>query len=328
MIMKLGLKDRKILHQLDLNSRESASKIGRIVGLNKNTVNYRMNLFEKNKLINHYYTVIDSFKLGYEVLRFYINFQYTTPSVEQEIIDYFKKCQFIWALYTINGWFDLDLIFWVRDRQEFYEFWKATLHRYGDYFQNQTLSFFISLTAHRNSYLMDDPEVSRAETSFTYIGDQKTITKLDTTDFAILKVIAPNARISISNLAETLNHPRSLIVSRLKKLTNLEIIKGYRVNIDLSQIGYKYYKIDIFLRNFSKRNEIISYAKQNPQLMGIVETVGFSHIEFEYHLRSEEELHDIVNDISNKFPESIRSYKYLSVKQIHKLLYLPENIRE
>ncbi|MDG6218942.1 MAG: AsnC family transcriptional regulator [Candidatus Thermoplasmatota archaeon] len=326
--MKLGLKDRKILHQLDLNSRESTSKIGRTIGLNKNTVNYRMSLFEKNKLIKNYYSVIDSFKLGYEVLRFYITFQYSTPTIEKEIIEYFKRCKFIWALYTINGWFDLDLIFWIRNRQDFYEFWKATLYRYGDYFQDQKLSFFIGFSSYRNSYLLDDNNVKPLETSFTYIGDQKIRSKLDAIDYDILRIIAPNARISISDIANKLDVTRSLIVSRFNKLTKLDIIKGYRINIDLGQLGYRYYKIDIFLRNYSKRNQIIAYAKQNLHLMGIVETVGFSHIEFEYHLKNEEELIRIVNDISDNFPNSIRSYKYLSVKHIHKLLYLPENIKE
>ena len=324
--MNLSLKDRKILYQLDLNSRQSASKIGRNIGLNKNTVNYRINLFENNNLIKNYYTVIDSFKLGYEVLRFYINFQYTTPSIEEEIIKYFKQCKFIWALYTINGWFDLDIIFWIKNRRKFYEFWKSTLYRYGDYFQNQKLSFFIAFSSFRNQYLLDVSDKKRVENTFTYIGDQKLKIKLEDTDYRILSLISSNARIPISEMAIHLDMPRSLIVSRVRKLSNLEIIKGYRVNIDLAQLGYKYFKIDIFLKNFSKRNAIIEYVKKNPHLMGIVETVGFSHIEFEFHLTNEEELHTVITDIINKFPDSIRSYKYLSVKDIHKLLYFPEDI--
>jgi len=323
--MNLSLKDRKLLHQLDMNSRQSASKIGREIGLNKNTVNYRMKLLEKEKIIKNYYTVIDSFKLGYEVLRFYINYQYTTPKIEEDIIYFFKSCKFIWALYTINGWFDLDLIFWIRDRREFYAFWKSAMNKFGDYFQNQTLSFFIGFSSHRNSYLLPYQETNRIETVFTYIGDQKTRTRLDPIDHKILQIIAPNARIKLSNIAEKLSLPRSLIVSRIRKLTQLGIIKGYRVNINLSKIGYRFYKVDIFLKNFSQRNNIIMYAKQNPHLMGLVETVGFSHLEFEYHVQNEETLHHIIKDIVHHFSDSIRAYKYISVKEIHKLLYVPEN---
>ena len=38
---------------------------------------------------NDHYTEIDNFKLGYNVLRIYINFQYITYEIKQEIIQYF-----------------------------------------------------------------------------------------------------------------------------------------------------------------------------------------------------------------------------------------------
>ena len=323
--MLIKKKDRRILHQLDLNSRQSAASIGKKVGLHKASVNYRLQYLEKNGIIKKYYTVIDSFKLGYEVLRFYINFQYTTPAIENEIINYFKKSKFVWALYTINGWFDLDIIFWIKNRHEFYNFWKTVLNQFGDYFQEQKLSFLIGFSSHRNSYLDDKSSVNRTETNFTYIGDECIPKNIDMLDLNILKIITTNARISTTEISNQLNENRSRIISRLKKLTTLGVIKGYRVNIDLSKIGYKYFKIDIFLKDFIKRNDIIKFVKQNPHLMGIIETVGFSHIELEFHLKDESEINHILTDIANKFPDAIRSYKFLSVKKIHKLSYFPEN---
>ena len=109
------MKDRKILHQLDINARQSTSQISKKIGLHKNSTNYRIKTLENKHVINGYYTVIDSFKLGYEVLKFYLNFQYTTPSIENEIIDYFKDSNYVWALYTVDGWFDLDVIFWIKN---------------------------------------------------------------------------------------------------------------------------------------------------------------------------------------------------------------------
>jgi hypothetical protein len=59
--------------------------------------------------------------------------------------------------------------------------------------------------------------------------------------------------------------------------------------------------------------------------MGIIDTVGFTHIELEFHLKDESGINKIMNDISIKFPNAIRTYKFLSVSQIHKLSYIPEN---
>ncbi|MFO7677029.1 MAG: AsnC family protein, partial [Thermoplasmatota archaeon] len=41
--MKLDLKDRKILYELDLDCRQSNSQIGKKVGLGRDVVSYRIN---------------------------------------------------------------------------------------------------------------------------------------------------------------------------------------------------------------------------------------------------------------------------------------------
>ena len=323
--MILKNKDLQLLHQLDLNSRQSESTMSKKIGIHKASVNYRLKVLEKKKVIIKYYTVIDSFKLGYEVLRFYINFQYTTPDIEKEIITYFKNSKYVWALYSIDGWFDLDIIFWIKNRHEFYDFWKIALNRFGDYFGEQKLSFLIAFSSFRNRYLIEKTLKNSLETTFTYIGEEYIPKNIDKLDKSILKIITTNARISKTDLSKKLHVPRSQINYRIKKLTNLGIIKGYRVNIDLSKIGYRFFKLDIFLKDFSKRNDIINYVKSNPHLMGIIETVGFSHIELEFHLKNESEINYIINDIILKFPNAIRSYKYLSIKKAYKLSYFPEN---
>ena len=50
-MIKIDLKDRKILNQLDINSRQSLSQIGKKVGLPKNVVAYRIKRLEEKKII-------------------------------------------------------------------------------------------------------------------------------------------------------------------------------------------------------------------------------------------------------------------------------------
>ena len=85
--MKLDLKDRKILYQLDLDSRQSFAQIGRKVGLARNSVSYRINRMEEEGIIQGYYTVIDCFKLGYSSLRFYLTYQYASPQIKKQILE-------------------------------------------------------------------------------------------------------------------------------------------------------------------------------------------------------------------------------------------------
>ena len=84
---KIGLKDRKILYHLDIDSRQSFSSIGKKVGLHKDVVLYRINKLQENRIIKNYYTVVDTSPLGYIHPRFYITYQYVTPKIKEEIID-------------------------------------------------------------------------------------------------------------------------------------------------------------------------------------------------------------------------------------------------
>ena len=58
-MIKVDMKDRKILYQLDLNSRQPFSQIGKKVGLPKNVVLNRINRLKEIGIIKNFYTVID-----------------------------------------------------------------------------------------------------------------------------------------------------------------------------------------------------------------------------------------------------------------------------
>ena len=72
---KIDAKDRKILYQLDINSRRSFSQIGKKVGLHKDVVAYRVNKLQEKGIIKGFYTETDDYKLGYIRYRFYFTYQ-------------------------------------------------------------------------------------------------------------------------------------------------------------------------------------------------------------------------------------------------------------
>ena len=55
---KLDLKDRKILYELDLDSRQLFRAIGKKVGLSKDVVNSRVKKMHGRGIIKGYYAVV------------------------------------------------------------------------------------------------------------------------------------------------------------------------------------------------------------------------------------------------------------------------------
>src|SRR3989344_8332372 len=90
-MIKLDLKDKKILYQLDLDCRQTNTEIGRKVGLSKQVVGFRIQrLLEKN-LILKFYAVIDISKMGFSVHKNFLRFQNMDKEKERVFIEYAKS---------------------------------------------------------------------------------------------------------------------------------------------------------------------------------------------------------------------------------------------
>jgi Lrp/AsnC family transcriptional regulator for asnA, asnC and gidA len=321
-MVKIDSKDREILYQLDLDSRQSFARIGSKVGLSKTVVAYRINKLIDNEIIKTFYTVVDAFKLGYISFRIYLVYQYMTQEKEKEIIEYFTRQKLTWWTISAEGRFDLALIMWVKDINDFYSFWEETLKRFRDYFLEQQFSVYIQLYSYRHSYLLDDVKKSD-RTKFEITGGGAQV-KIDELDFRLLRIIAPNARIPVKEIAQRLNTTVAIVNYRIKKLLREGVIQGFRCDIDLAKLGYQFFKTDIDLRDYRQRSKIINYAKSNPHLVRIDKSVGISDLELEYHVLSLEQFHEIMKDLVNKFPEVIKKYRYVYASKLHKMNYMPE----
>lgn len=268
------MKDKRILYELDIDSRQSLSQIGKKVGLPKNVVAYRINKLKQYGIIKTFYTVVDAYKLGYIAFRMYLTYQYMTPEIEKELIEYFTNDKLNWWTISAEGRFDLAVIFWVKDVNIFYRFWENTLRKFRDYIQDIKFSVYVQIYSYRHSYLLD--YVTRSEhTKFELTGGGK-MADIDELDFKILRIIAPQARMPLTELANQLSSTVTKINYRIKKLQKLGVIQGFRTDIDFSKLGYQFFKADIYLKDYSKRQEIIRSVRTNPAVIRIDQSVGVS----------------------------------------------------
>jgi DNA-binding Lrp family transcriptional regulator len=321
-MVKIDEKDRRILYELDLNSRQPISQISKKLEIHENSVKYRIKKLEKVGVIYNYYAVIDSFKLGYLPIKFYLKFEFTTPNIEEEIINYFKQNKQTWWVASLEGRFDLAVHMLVKNFKLFSDFWDLTLEKFNDYIGEALFAQYFYLNSFEYSYLYDKNIIKKRK-KFTSINDGGII-NIDKINYQILELIAPNARINLSKIAERLSLTPEAIIYRLKKLEKLNIIQGYRTNINLQKIGYKNFKVDIFLGDYKQRLKIIDYIKNNNNLVFICKSAGVSNLELGFHLLNINHLFEIINELKIKFPKAIKNYYYLLVSKQHKWEFLPK----
>jgi DNA-binding Lrp family transcriptional regulator len=318
---KLDMKDRKILSTLDLDSRQSFLKIGKKVGLSKNVVLYRIKRLENEGIITNYYTSIDFHKLGYINLAFYVNYQYCTPTVEKEIIDYFVQNPHSWWIANVQGKYDLAAYFLVKNLPEFFSFWQNTLNKYKFYFQDTIIAFFPRIHQYHTAFLLDELKKTNRD-----IFESKTaasLVELDDKDLQILHHMALNARISLNELAEILGSSTTMVAHRIKKLIKEGVIQGFRVQIDFSKLGYQLFNVHYSLRNYEKSQAIIDYMKTNKHLISIDEVIDHYDIGANYYLHTFHEMHEIIKDVYNKFPNDLKNHMTFTFPKIFKSNYFP-----
>lgn len=323
-MVKIDLKDRKILYHLDLDARQSLTQIGKKVGLKKDVVSYRIKRMQDEGIIKNFWTAINTFKLGYHVYRIYINYQYIVrPDVKNEIIQHFVNYKNSWAVLSVQGPVDLDAVLWVKDVYEFYQFWDKTLEKYEDYFEKYSVSFYIQTVDYKKSYLLlDEYEESDREMYKITCGGKPV--EIDKVDYQLLNGLAVNARTPLIELAEKLGCSSQTVNYRIKSLTKKGVIKAFRVNIDYSKLGLQNFAVDIYLKEYKQRKAIINYVKSNLHMFCMNVTVGWADLGFEFAIENLDKLIKIMEDIDSKFPGAIRKHDFWLSKKVHRERWLPE----
>jgi DNA-binding Lrp family transcriptional regulator len=311
----IDLKDRKILYELDLNSRQSFRSIGRKVGLSKDRVISRVNKLQENGIISKFYTRCDISRLGLIAMRVYLKFQYVTPDKKIEIINHFMNCKYSTVIGTIEGNYDLLVVFIFTEFDDIYHYWIDTLKKYGDFFSDRVISIFADETDYPKSFLID--EIKDRIKLKTTLGISKKV-HIDKIDKQIIELLGKDSRISTLEIAKTLKTTTNVINYRIKKMKKLGVILGFKLLINLNELGYKWYKADFFLRDYNTGIKIIKYLENNPNLICIDRTIGYADLELEFYLRSTDELMKIFENVSRKFPDTIKHYSYFRLVKAYK----------
>ena len=320
---KLDLKDRKILYELDLNCRQSNSQIGKKVGLKRDVVAYRIKKLQEEGVIKNFYTEIDTFRLGYNVFRIYINFQYVTSEIKEEIIQYFVDYKNSWVVVTVKAEVDLDVVIWVKDIFEFYQFWEKTLDKYEDYFAKYDISIYIQAFVYKKSYLLNLESDEKDREMFKIHCGADPV-KVDETDYLLLNELALNSRAPLIELAEKLNCSSQSINYRIKNLVKSGIIKAFRVNVALSKLGLQNFKTDIYLKEHKLKKPIINYLKDKPYLQFMNLAIGWADLEPEFVVKNFDELVKILDEINAKFSGAIKKQSFFIAEKLYKLRCMPE----
>jgi len=314
-MIKLDLKDFKILSLLDQNARMPLNLIAKRTRLNKDVVRYRIQKLNDEKIILSYYTIIDTHKLGYFTIRIYFDCVGLSEEKEHKLLDYLDKEFKAGQVFKIDGEYQIGILTWESSIYELEKKIKELKKNFGDYLNNYEISIFTKYLQFFRKYLLEPKNIAISL-------EESKPEKIDEIDFKILREISKNARITSIELGEKLNIPQRTAIYRIKNLEKKKIILGYRININLSALKRENYFLEIYVSSKENLQEIERFAQQHKDCIGVDYVLHGADIELELEVEGKAGLLKFLSELKSKF-KYIKKIRYWSTLDYLKINYLP-----
>lgn len=314
--------DKKILHELGINSRQTYKNIAIKIGSKKDIVAYRLSQMINKEIITKFSPVFSLTTIGIFSYKIYLRLQGLSKELESEIIQRLVKNKKISWVSTAIGRWDLLLGMYAKDILEFSKIKNEILSDLSPYIQDYNITQIEDAIVLNRDHFLEENDPFRKE--FVY-GGKKALITLTKIDYKIISLIKNNGRFSSTELSKKLNLDSRTILSRIKTMKAKGILQGFTVFIDLNKINHQLHKLCISLKSFSKEalNKIINECKSNPYTIHIIKSLGSWELEIEIETNNTTQVHDYIKNLKNMFPETIKQIELVTITNEKKLDFFP-----
>ena len=317
----MDLKDKKILFELDKNSRQHLSQLGKKVRLSKEVVFHRINKLVEKGFILRFQTVISTYRMGYQSYKLYFKLQNMTKEIKKEIQSFLMQNKAVYWVGNCQGRWDLIVAVWAKNMQSFGNFEDQLLNKFSEYILEKEVTISRKSIQYNRRWFYDD----KKETVETSFGEELEPVKLKKIDLAILRTLATDARIKLIDIAKKLNVSMTVVRYRLKQLEKNKVVLGYKFALNPKLMDYETCKAFISFKEITeeKRKLLVNYIKSIPNAINVVLTIGPWDMEVEFEVKNFEEYYQIMNDIQEKH-NIVKNYESVMFSSEPKQVFVPQ----
>ncbi len=320
--MLLDKTDKKILFELEKNSRISASELAKKVRKSKETISYRINRLKENNILRACTAIVDMSKLGYLTFRIYIKWQNITLKEKKAFYDLIGKNNNVWTTTELHGKWDFAIFLGIkRDEyiEKFHKIWNEILKKYKAKIAESKIAIYAPIYNFNKRFFWND----KSEIIERISGEGKVI-EYDALDEKILTIFSLDVRQSLSKVAKEGNTSIETVRRRISELEKKKVIVGYKIDLDLGKLNYQGYRVDFELNNTNRNFELFEYIKQHKYFYQINKSIGGADFETEIVVKDLVQLLEILEEIMLRFKGSIKSYEYMGYTNFPKLSIVPD----
>lgn len=311
-IMKnLTLRDYKILHELDQDSRASYNHIGKKLRLSPSVVERRIkNLIKKNVIVD-FKTIINYKKLGWIYYSIYARFQNITEEKKKEIIEYLKNHPLTGQVLLCDGRWQLIFGFFARDIFELTTILTEFNNKFSAYICEINKIIHTGSHHYYRGYLLNKEMTRESE---PFLGGKEDTITIDTNSYAILNFIRQNARFNIVDASEKLKISTDQIRYRIKKLMADHVLIGTWLHLNPQKLNINFYRVLLKLKNIDARSEniLLEYLNKHKNVIRTNKVFG----SWDYFIDLEigtEDFRNFIENFTKIFSNNIQEYETLII---------------
>lgn len=308
--MRLDALDRKLLYELDSDSRQSLSQLARGLREGRDRVAYRTDRLIREGVIRQFTVTINPYRLGYTLYKTYLKVSKQRGRYDA-LLKLLRSHPRVYWIADCDGRWDLFFATFARSPFEFFEIQNKILQTCNDIIISFTNLTLVNVWMYRKSYLY-----SRSAEPFL-IGGPPSSYSLEEVDWDILRLLSEDARMSFSDISKTLAKPESTIRYRLEQLERSGLVAGYRVELALSRLGMMYFKAQLYLSTYDQADlkKLRAYCGKHPNITYFIEQIGDSPVELELEVTGYEQFTEIIQDLRSAFPTIIRNVETVLINR-------------
>lgn len=319
-MIKLDAYDKKILHELDMNARQSSQQIAKKVRLSKVSVINRINKLIQEEIIKNFIALVNYRKLGFTNYHVYYSLQNLSPKKEEEFIEFLKNKPEIKYILQIDSKWDLMLALYSENNEKADDILSKINDKFGDYIKDIRIFTIVTTFYPGREYLIENKP---KQFSLPLVREKTEKEKIDKTDEKILRGISTNARAQLIELEKKIGIKADIIRYRLKNLVKRGIIQRFTINLGNKEYGNLFYKILFKLNPSLDERTFMSELSQNIHAHRLHHFMGEKIVEADFEVPEYGTLREILKRVKEKFGDKIIELEILPVYSIKKIEYNP-----
>ena len=302
---KLDNIDKKIIYEMEKNARLSYRQVAQKIGSKKEIVAYHFNQLLKDKIINKMMPVFSITKLGIYACKIYLKLHGIDKENEKKLYDFLISNKAVSWIARCTGKWDILIAIYCHDIVEFSIKKNQILSRFSRFIQDYDITLIEDALVFSRDYLIGKSVDYRKSLVF---GGKKESIQIKDYDKDIIRLIRNDARFSITEISEKIGVDSRTVIARIRYLEKKQVLQGYTIFLNLQKIGYKLFKLCLYLSDYKIKDvdKLISYIKQNPNVIHIIKALGSWELEIEIEYDDIYKTYDYINELKTNFPEMIK----------------------